>query len=138
MAAEATILDRPPPVSQLPHQDLLSERDENNGTERSPTRRRPHHRPGTGYQGPARRDEPRGGQMAADSTQGRAYLSTASVYGGSNRDGGGKLPSLPVPVSPRPPAFPAARAHARGAGRRPPAARSPRLALQNAHLKLSF
>lgn len=37
-----------------------------------------------------------------------------------------------------PPAVPAARAHARGAGSRPLAARAPRLALQNAHLKLSF
>lgn len=76
--------------------------------------------------------------MAADGVQGQAYLSTASVYGGSNRDGGGKLPSLPVPGRPRPPACPAARSHARVAGSRPLAARAPRLALQNAHLKLSF
>lgn len=54
----------------------------------------------------------------------KAYLSTASVYGGSNGDGGGKLPSLPVPSSPRPPSFPAARAHARGAGSRSLATRA--------------
>lgn len=90
----------PPLSSQLPYRDRLSERDEDNGTERPPTSRRPQRRPGPGYQGPARRDEPREEQMAADGSQGRAYLSTASVYGGSNRDGGGKRPSLPVPGSP--------------------------------------
>lgn len=94
-----------PPDLPAPHQDLLSERVENNGTGRPPTRRRPRRRPGTRYQGPARRGEPREEQMAADGAQGQAYLSTASVYGGSNRDGGGKPPSLPVPGLPpsRPP-----------------------------------
>lgn len=122
----------PRPCLPAPHRALFSERDENNGTERPPTRRRGQRRPGTRYRGPARRNEPREEQMAADGAQGQAYLSTASVYGGSNRDGGGKRPSLPVPGSPRPPAFPpppAARAHARAAGSRPRAARAPRLAL---------
>jgi hypothetical protein len=118
MAAEATILDRSPLVSQLPAK-ICSQKGVKT-TELDARLRAGGHGAGPA---PGIRD-PRGGASRGRSRwrwmvhRAKAYLSTASVYGGSNGDGGGKLPSLPVPGSPRPPAFPAARAHAQGAGSR--------------------
>lgn len=64
-----------------------------------PSPRRPSSERASGTGGPGGGRSPGERRWRRMVRKAEAYLSTASVYGGGNGDGGGNLPSLPVAVS---------------------------------------